>query len=577
MPTSSIKFFSRTLAALLAIWLLPLGAQASVDDFYFDSFDAKFEISSDKDGVATLEVKETLVAVFPEYDQNRGLIRYLPSWYNRMPLETEILSLTDGAGNERPLETFSESGYLAVDSVVPKGEFLYGAQTFVLSYRQKNVIGDFTDSTGFQEFYWDINGSGWSQDFETVRAQIQVDDQASAGLVREESACYFGFEGETNRCKLTFTDAGDSVLVLVEQQNLSAYQTVTVSLAFEPGTFLILTRDPADYPLNWLLIPLFAGLLASAAFALRYNLRVLAGAKGRKSIVAEYLPPEGITLEMAAQLLGAGGALPVAKLLELAVAGKIHLKEIRKSRWSVTRSDVQLSDDDVVALKALFGQLPEIGVELQLPKRNNSLSAQLVKYGKQLKVSFQETFTVKVALAPRLLFVISSLVLSASGLTLAIISLSNRYGNWMVVTALVGFAVLGPVGALLMSRTPLNALGAETRDHLKGLKIYMKLAERDRLAYLQSPSGALRVGEDDYLKLHERLLPWAILLGLGKAWTKELSEQYGDDQPFWITSTNSSQFAGTMKSLSSGTTASFGSSTSGGAGGGGGGGGGGGR
>ena len=90
----------------------------------------------------------------------------------------------------------------------------------------------------------------------------------------------------------------------------------------------------------------------------------------------------------------------------------------------------------------------------------------------------------------------------------------------------------------------------------------MKLAERDRLAYLQSPSGALRVGEDDYLKLHERLLPWAILLGLGKAWTKELSEQYGDDQPFWITSINSSHFAGTMKSLSSGTTASFGSSTS---------------
>jgi len=352
---------------------------------------------------------------------------------------------------------------------------------------------------------------------------------------------------------------------------------VTVSLAFEPGTFLILTRDPADYPLNWLLIPLFAGLLASAAFALRYNLRVLAGAKGRKSIVAEYLPPEGITLEMAAQLLGAGGALPVAKLLELAVAGKIHLKEIRKSRWSVTRSDVQLSDDDVVALKALFGQLPEIGVELQLPKSNKSLSARLVKYGKQLKVSFQDTFTMKVALAPRLLFVISSLVLSASGLTLAIISLSNRYGNWMVDTALTGFPVLGTVGALLISRTPFNALGAETRDHLKGLKIYIKLAERDRLAYLQSPSGALRVGEDDYLKLHERLLPWAILLGLGKAWTKELSEQYGDDQPFWITSTNSSQFAGTMKSLSSGTTASFGSSTSGGAGGGGGGGGGGGR
>ena len=110
----------------------------------------------------------------------------------------------------------------------------------------------------------------------------------------------------------------------------------------------------------------------------------------------------------------------------------------------------------------------------------------------------------------------------------------------------------------------------------------MKLAEQHRLEFLQSPTGAL-VGEGGYLKLHEKLLPWAIVLGLGKTWMKELSTLYGGQNPAWLASNNHSNFYGAMNSLSSATSASFGSSTSGGAGGaggaggGGGGGGGGGR
>ena len=40
---------------------------------------------------------------------------------------------------------------------------------------------------------------------------------------------------------------------------------------------------------------------------------------------------------------------------------------------------------------------------------------------------------------------------------------------------------------------PLTERGREIRDHLEGLRLYIRLAEADRLRVLQSPSGAMRV------------------------------------------------------------------------------------
>ena len=48
----------------------------------------------------------------------------------------------------------------------------------------------------------------------------------------------------------------------------------------------------------------------------------------------------------------------------------------------------------------------------------------------------------------------------------------------------------------MVSRKPLTAAGAETRDHLQGLKEFIEWAEADRIRMLQSPQGAERVRID---------------------------------------------------------------------------------
>ncbi|MBN9177253.1 MAG: DUF2207 domain-containing protein [Microbacterium sp.] len=67
------------------------------------------------------------------------------------------------------------------------------------------------------------------------------------------------------------------------------------------------------------------------------------------------------------------------------------------------------------------------------------------------------------------------------------------------------------------------------RTHLDGLRQYLTLAETDRLRVLQSPSGALtRQGPVETFLLHEKLLPWAVVFGVERAWLAHLKIAYDE-------------------------------------------------
>lgn len=69
-------------------------------------------------------------------------------------------------------------------------------------------------------------------------------------------------------------------------------------------------------------------------------------------------------------------------------------------------------------------------------------------------------------------------------------------------------------------------------DHLWGIHDYVRLAEKERFAMLQSPDGvASRAeagsadGAREILLLNERLLPYAVLFGLEKEWAAAIDTQ----------------------------------------------------
>jgi uncharacterized membrane protein YgcG len=171
------------------------------------------------------------------------------------------------------------------------------------------------------------------------------------------------------------------------------------------------------------------------------------------------------------------------------------------------------------------------------------------------------------------------------------------FSSQNTVVALCGvvfFVVLGIAFSIfkLHAINPLSASGRELFDYLKGLKMYIKLAEVDRLKVLQSVEGAEKriINSDDgteMVVLYERVLPYAVLFGQEKSWLHQLGLYYDQAkmQPEWYIGTgafNATVFASSVSSFSSyAGSSSFSSSSGAGgggfSGGGGGGGGGGGR
>jgi hypothetical protein len=56
-------------------------------------------------------VVETIVARFPDFDQNRGIIRAIPDDYDREPLTTIVQGGSDQSGAPVPFETPYSGGF----------------------------------------------------------------------------------------------------------------------------------------------------------------------------------------------------------------------------------------------------------------------------------------------------------------------------------------------------------------------------------------------------------------------------------------------------------------------------------
>ena len=89
-----------------------------------------------------------------------------------------------------------------------------------------------------------------------------------------------------------------------------------------------------------------------------------------------------------------------------------------------------------------------------------------------------------------------------------------------VILTIIIFALLRENTNKYMARTK---KGLEASRFMDGLKMYIKMAEADRLKFLQSVSGA-DVSAKGIVNLYEKLLPYAAVFGLEESWMKEMED-----------------------------------------------------
>jgi uncharacterized membrane protein YgcG len=551
----------------------------NVNDFSFDSLDVQYTLGRAEDGTSTLLVEETFVARFPDYDQNRGMRRSIPDSYQDAPLNPELVSITDGQGGERESETVSEDGYFTMTSRAD--DYVRGVQTYVFTYTLENVTRFFAD-TGVDEFYWDVNGTEWQQDFGRVSVRLIVPPEL-AGSLAGGQACYLGYQGSGDTCGIEAVASTDGTTAIESAAGpVYAYQTMTIAVAFEKGTFTAFDSSYLASPWGWLNALAALGVVGALIFAITTRVRHLRDDPGRPTIIAEYTPPPGIDALESAVLLGRTTKAIPAEVLEQAVVGSIRIVEGERKFFGGVKLKAQLIDpsradgDGRLLLSGLFpflrpGEEYEFGsadTRFSSAAQNiiKTANAELVRRGLRRKVPARVRAwpVLAVIAADALVFFTAIFAIAASVDPLIPILL-------IVLAGLVLFLVIA-----LVSRKPLTAAGAEVRDHLKGLQEFIEWAEADRIRMLQSPTGAERVRIDpsnpaEMLKLYEVLLPYAVVFGQEKQWAEQLAVLYGpDNSPGWYAGSHgfsAGSFSSGISSLSASSASS--SSTSGGSGGGG--------
>jgi uncharacterized membrane protein YgcG len=579
---------------------------AGVDDFEFASFEGIYELSRGDDGRSQLRTTETLVAVFPDFDQNRGIRRALVTDYKNHSTSIDIVSVTDENGVARPYDVSGEDEFTMLTIAVPEGHFVHGEQTYVIEYTQRDVTATSTDTADgvtADEFYWDTNGVGWAQPFAEVTAAVRVHPDLQPALTGE-AVCYYGYQGSTDRCDIDV----DGNEFTASVRDLYPRQNMTVVLRFEPGTF-------AGAPF-WTYVPILA-LLAIAlvifalVFALVTRFVFWRDAPGRGTVIAQYEPPPGVSALLAANIVGKPKRGMAATIVDLAVRGNLKMLE-HDEGWSKVFGVQRLSSgglgpDEQRVMGALFSinpfsmgrMLPGLrnifGIAGQsaqpepdpsgevrwLTKGDTVLGQQVLALTKAVEREVETGGLRRKPSRRPLLIVVAAMVLA--GVLLLLQTFAGGGGDTNVAITVIGLNIVPWVAILaiaaLSRRRPLTTRGSELREHLEGLREFIRVAEADRLQMLQSVTGAERVSTTDgaaIIKIYERLLPYAVLFGLEKEWAEEISKYYDTNPPDWYSGTNGfhvAAFAAGVSSFSSTVSTSYsgssGSSSSGGGGGGG--------
>ena len=592
----------RFLLVFITIFTLfiPQSAFASSNDFYFK--DATFDYYlENSDSGTTMHVKEVLTAVFPDTNQNHGITRAIP--FSNLdgknitienPNALNLKVTRNGAAENISKIDKDEDEYIIY--IGSGDDYVHGEQVYTLEYDFHNVItefasdganltGEHSTNVAYQELYWDTNGTGWTQKFDHLTANLHLDTTQSKALIGNDTACFVGKQGSSNRsrCDVTFDDETtysasslnssnaiptaantSETIISFETSDLSPRENLTFAVAFQPGTFTV-----PDLPLNYsyviiTIITLLVCLLIIGLFVLFYFKKAKANRNYYKALfeTPQYAPQKGLSVAEAANLTLKKTKNPyVATLLELAVSGKITIikgeptKAFKKDTWNIQINSIaDLTDCQEDLLKLLAGGKELDKLENDIIKiEKHAPTASLAALSKSFNVDAQKSLeeqgffrttsgaakkksdasAVVIALVTiglsflsfKFIPVIIRTFVSSSGIDLNYgVVIGKEYLPFVIggiiVLAIIICAILGSVTARYKKYTE---KGLDAAGYLDGLYLYIKMAEADRIKFLQSTKGA-DTSPKGIVKLYEKLLPYACLFGLEESWLGELGK-----------------------------------------------------
>ncbi|GLK16876.1 DUF2207 domain-containing protein [Herbiconiux flava] len=479
-------------------------ADTATDTWIARDFDVDYTVERGDDGRLTAHVEETITAFFPDDVEETGIRRVLATHYQGHALEpSDVTATVDGVAVEpRRSET---SDQMALDLEAPDttdgaaggSAVLQGDHVFVITYDlhdlayvttqadASNTADDENpDTTPVDLLEWDVFGPDWRQALAGLDVSVTLPDDVDAQLLQQPrgTLAWLLIGGGEWLAPEPGPDPGTTTYGFSNDQNMPPYAQARFRMVFEPGTFTM----PAPTALFWLQTygPLAPLAILSATLLLALAARAVAwsDARGRPWFIAQYDPPKGVSVRMAAQILREPAALELAEAL--AKARSAPRAATTKRRWgrrkktgttgttappapSAARQRLLREASRVAARTGRLGDRPRA---LSRYLTASERAGQLREGIRRLPRGFVRDLFIAAPLA--LTVVQWGLVRQLSHQTvLAVVW-------WPVAFVLLSSAIAVVVLAIALTSRPLTRKGALLKQHLRGIGVY---AERTRM------------------------------------------------------------------------------------------------
>ena len=528
------------LIAILLAAVTVFSAQASAADttnFVIKSFVADYYLSRDSKNHPHMQINETIVAEFPEFDQNHGFLRAIPATYKGTNLNLKINSVKDEQGNPIQYKTKKQNDNLVLKIGNPD-TYVSGLKTYKIDYSLSNPI---TFYPNHDELYWDVNGDQWPQVFNEVQANIHIPKDIAANL-KTNKKCFTGSFGSTaTNCTIKTLSDANSQIVTVSAKNLQPNETLTYLLGFSQGTFKKdFFASSAFQKIRYAII-VFSLPLVVTLFMLIQWLRYGRDAKGRTTIIPQYQRPTNFSIAECAFIYKE--KLPKnalsATIIDLAIKRYINIVETSKNSYKLVliKNPNDLASDEQKIIKMHFNST-DVNTEVYLSSLKYKMASQYSDFSNEISKRMQQNGYFKKDVSGKLAkySVIGSFVVGAGILVPFFV-----YDFIGIITGILIGTSIGISGIVILifnKIMPARTIqGAEVNDYLLGLKQYMTVAEKDRIAYMQSPEGAKQFNDptkaENPVHLYEKLLPFAIIMGVEMQWSNQFKDLYINQQPDW--------------------------------------------
>lgn len=504
----------RKIILLLSFGLLLFAGIASARAAeQINNFEAVLTINSD----GSINVSEAIAYDFGA-EQKHGIYRDLPYKYQtasgNFKLRYSDFAVADGKGQAMNF-TVENKGNDKRVKIGDANATVTGAINYVINYKVERAINYFAD---YDELYWNVTGNSWMTPIKQSKTTVILPASASADDLR--LACYTGPSGSADKCvssRLNFSAENIADKIIFSDDSLRANEGVTIVVGLPKG---IVNEPPVFRAYLDIAKDNYIVLLPVIIFSYLFYLWKKSGKdpKGRGTIIAEFDAPDDLSPAEVGTIIDeqAQNKDISAEIIYLAVRGYIKIEKIQEKNilhaddYELTKIKIDttgLNEFQNALLKAFFGENERIKLA---DLKNKFLHDLNIITNKVYKSVVEKGYFPKNPQMERIKYSVLGVVIIILG-----IFLKQFFGT----IYLASFAVSGLIVIIFSKFMPKKTVkGVLAREHILGLKTYLSVAEKDRINFHNAP--------EKNPQIFEKLLPYAMVLGVEKAWAKQFENIY---------------------------------------------------